>query len=39
VETKTTVRLERGEALLLVAPEILDPERVLVAVVAPDGTD
>jgi hypothetical protein len=39
VETKTTARLERGEALLLVAPEILDHERVLVAVVAPDWTD
>lgn len=39
VETKTTARLERGEALLLVAPELIDHDRVLVAVIAPDWTD
>jgi len=39
VETRTTARLERGEALLLVAPELLDHERVLVAVVTPDWPD
>ena len=36
VHTHASARLERGESLLLIAPEILDRSRVLVAVVSPD---
>ncbi len=36
VHTHASARLERGESLLLIAPELLDRSRVLVAVVSPD---